>query len=112
MQEGLRGMGRPYEVLQAEFGGLIVTVLILTATLRPLGIMGAAIASFLGYGTVCLVLLVKTAKATSLSLSTLLCPSVAELHSAMGQLGRMTRDVIGLTLFKREDYLSKREGTA
>lgn len=98
LQEGLRGMGRPYAVLQAEFGGLIVTAAILAATLRPMGIMGAALASFLGYTTVCAILVLKTQQITNMSLSTLLCPNMAEIRLTFARLGTMARDAIALAL--------------
>src|SRR5262249_32295661 len=52
VQEAIRGFGRPYLVLRAELLGLVVTVMSLCLMLRPLGIVGAAIASLLGYSTV------------------------------------------------------------
>jgi antigen flippase len=101
LQEGLRGMGRPYAVLQAEFAGLIVTAIALAVTLRPMGIMGAAIASSLGYTTVCLVLLFKIQQATCLPLSTLLRPNVREIQSSLARLATMVRDISALALFKQ-----------
>jgi O-antigen/teichoic acid export membrane protein len=107
LQEGLRGMGRPYAVLQAEFGGLIVTAIMLAATLRPMGITGAAIASLLGYTTVCLILLAQTRHLTSLSLSTMLCPRMIDVQSGLAWLGAMVRGISGLAPFKQEDAPGK-----
>jgi O-antigen/teichoic acid export membrane protein len=81
LQEGLRGMGRPFAVLQAELAGLAVTALGLAAMLRPLGITGAAIASVLGYSTVTVVLV--------LSVRHYLGPSPSEL-----------------LIFRRSDFVS------
>jgi O-antigen/teichoic acid export membrane protein len=98
LQEGLRGMGRPYAVLQAEFGGFIITAIVLAATLRPLGIMGAAIASFLGYTTVCVILVFKTQRISNMSLSTLLRPNMSEVRLAFARLGTMARNAIAVAM--------------
>jgi O-antigen/teichoic acid export membrane protein len=86
LQEGLRGMGRPYAALQAESGGLIVTTIVLAVTLRRMGMMGAAIASLLGYTTVCLVLLFKMQQICRMSLSTFLCPNIGEIRSIFNRI--------------------------
>jgi len=86
LQEGLRGMGRPYAVLQAELGGLIVTLFALVVTLLPMGILGAAIASLLGYTTVCLILLFKMQQISRMSLSTFLCPNIGEIRSTFNRI--------------------------
>ena len=52
LEEGLRGLGRPALVLWAELTGLAVTVVALLVLLRPFGIVGAALASVLGYTAV------------------------------------------------------------
>jgi O-antigen/teichoic acid export membrane protein len=49
LEEGFRGLGRPGEVLRAEVMGLVVTGAALAVLLRPLGIVGAALASLVGY---------------------------------------------------------------
>jgi len=51
-EEALRGLGRPGLAATAEFAGLFVTVPALYLLLPRAGILGAAIASFLAYGTV------------------------------------------------------------
>jgi O-antigen/teichoic acid export membrane protein len=76
LQEGLRGMGRPYAALQAELAGLTVTVVALAAMLRPMGIIGAAIASLLGYSTVLAVLLMNVRRYADISLRELLFPQL------------------------------------
>jgi O-antigen/teichoic acid export membrane protein len=96
LQEGLRGMGRPYAVFHAELAGLLVTAVTLAAILRPMGIMGAAIASLLGYATVCAVLLFQARRITCIPIAALLCPSMPEIQSSLAGLGRMLRDIIGL----------------
>ena len=44
---GLRGSGCPVAVMRAEMAGLVVTAIALALMLRPMGIVGAAIASLL-----------------------------------------------------------------
>jgi O-antigen/teichoic acid export membrane protein len=103
LQEGLRGMDQPYAVLQAELGGLVVTAVILAVTLRSVGIMGAALASFFGYTMVGIVLIIKTQESTSLSLSTLLCPNLREIQTFLARLAMLASDITGFTFFKHED---------
>jgi antigen flippase len=86
LQEGLRGMGRPYSVLRAEMAGLVVTAIALVATLRPLGIMGASIASLLGYTTVLAVLLIDARRYGGVSMRELLLPGVKEIRLPIEQL--------------------------
>lgn len=59
VQEGFRGLGRPSEVLWSELAGLGVTAVSLLALLGPLNIMGAAIASLLGYSATLTILIVR-----------------------------------------------------
>lgn len=81
MEEGLRGLGHPTSVMWAEFGGLAVTAISLLILLRPLEIMGAAVASLLGYSAVTFFLLVRARRLTGHSPVALLCPTVSELAS-------------------------------
>jgi O-antigen/teichoic acid export membrane protein len=66
LQEGLRGIGKPYAVLQAELLGLAVTAIALATMLTPMGIMGASLASVLGYSTVTIILMLKICQNTRL----------------------------------------------
>jgi len=86
LQEGLRGMGRPYAALQAELAGLVTTAAALAAMLRPMGIMGAAVASLLGYSTVTVVLLRSARRYAGMSLTALVLPRMAELRSGLEML--------------------------
>ena len=52
LEDGLRGLGDPRAILRAELLGLIVTAAALALLLGPLGIIGAAIASVVGYAGV------------------------------------------------------------
>jgi O-antigen/teichoic acid export membrane protein len=63
LQDGFRGLGRPAEVLWSELIGLGATGLMLAVLLPPLGIVGAALASMVGYTTTVVVLLVRLRRA-------------------------------------------------
>jgi O-antigen/teichoic acid export membrane protein len=86
LQEGLRGMGRPYAVLRAELAGLAVTAVALIAMLRPMGIMGAAIASLLGYSTVSAVLLINAQRYSGMPIASFLLPRFGEIRLILGLL--------------------------
>jgi O-antigen/teichoic acid export membrane protein len=79
LEDGLRGLGAPKATMWSEFGGLIVTVLLLALLLKPLGIMGAAIASLVGYATVAIQLVSWTRQLTGCTFSALLFPRGSEL---------------------------------
>ncbi len=81
-EEGLRGLGRPTAVLWAESAGLGVTALFLWLLLPRLGLVGAALASFLGYVAVCIVSVAWIVKMTRVSLRTLLIPARSDVHAA------------------------------
>ena len=51
-EEALRGLGRPTIVLIAELVAALVTVAALPLLLHTYGILGAAVASLLGYSTI------------------------------------------------------------
>jgi O-antigen/teichoic acid export membrane protein len=55
-EDGLRGLGRPSAVLWAELAGVAVTAVALLTLLPRWGILGAALASLLGYSGVSAVL--------------------------------------------------------
>ncbi len=89
LEEGLRGLGRPALALWAELCGLAVTVIALMLLLRPLGIMGAAVASVLGYAAV-LVTLVRASRAlTHCAPTALLRPGWAEIEQVRRGSGRL-----------------------
>ena len=52
LEDGLRGLGDPRAILHAELLGLVVTAASLALLLGPLGIVGAAVASVVGYAAV------------------------------------------------------------
>jgi len=66
-------------VLWAELGGLVVTAIALLVLLRPLGIMGAALASVLGYAAVLVMLVGASRVLTQRPAMALLCPGRQEI---------------------------------
>jgi len=91
LEEGLRGLGRPAVCLWAETAGLGVTAVSLLLLLPALQIMGAAIASVLGYGTVTLVLVAFSTRLTGNSIVTLLWPERRDLEHIQHALRFATR---------------------
>jgi|GEM_PF-506010 O-antigen/teichoic acid export membrane protein len=91
LQESIRGWGRPYMVLRAELAGLITTTVCLALLLRPAGIVGAAIASLLGYLTVSAFLLEGARRITNVSVGEMLVPSLTELRSGLMRLAAAVR---------------------
>lgn len=91
LEEGLRGLGHPYVVLHAELAGLAVTGLSLVLTLRPLGIMGAAVSSLAGYSTVTVALFASARRHAGTSPALLLWPRADELKLGLRRLGYMLR---------------------
>lgn len=86
LAEGLRGFGAPSVPLYAELAGLVVTVVGLKTMLVPFGIMGAALASLLGYAAVGAVLLFGARRITGVSVAALTVPRVRELEAAGKQM--------------------------
>lgn len=90
-QEGLRGLGRPGLVLRSEALGLVVTLAALAVLLPSFAIMGAALASLVGYLTVAALVAVGGRGVTSLPIRHLLVPTRADLVGLLGRLRRSRR---------------------
>jgi Na+-driven multidrug efflux pump len=86
LEEGLRGLGYPAVALWAELGGLVVTAIALLTLLVPFGIMGAAIASVLGYSAVTCTLAVSTRKLTGCSFATLFQPNQRDIQQIRARI--------------------------
>jgi O-antigen/teichoic acid export membrane protein len=71
-EEGFRGLGDTPAVFWSELAGLAVTAILLAILLRPLGIMGAGIASVLGYSTTFCYLTFRACRRTDLLLKDML----------------------------------------
>lgn len=93
LQEGLRGLGRPYAVLRAELVGLAVTAVALIVMLWPLGIMGAALASLGGYAAVMAALLAEARSAIGASPAMLLVPHRNEINSRLRHFRTLVRSL-------------------
>jgi O-antigen/teichoic acid export membrane protein len=92
LQEGIRGLGQPYAVLRAETFGLAVTAIALTVMLRPLGIIGAAAASILGYLAVTFLLLASATRITGTSVLSLIVPSLEEIQHGVKRIIAATKE--------------------
>jgi O-antigen/teichoic acid export membrane protein len=80
-EEGLRGLGRPTIVLVAESVAAVVTLSSLPVLLHFFGIVGAAVASLLGYTTIAVFAASAISRSTQLPLRQLMVPSPAALKS-------------------------------
>ena len=82
-EEGLRGLGHPTIVLVAESVAAVVTIASLPVLLHFFGIMGAAVASLLGYTTIAVFAASAISRSTELRLHQLMVPSPAATKSTM-----------------------------
>jgi O-antigen/teichoic acid export membrane protein len=82
-EEGLRGLGRPTIVLVAESVAAVVTLASLPVLLHFFGIMGAAVASLLGYTTIAVFAASAISRSTHLPLHQLMVPTSAATKSLM-----------------------------
>ena len=74
LSEGMHGFGKPSVALLSECAGLVVTVVALALLLKPWGMIGASIASFLGYSGTMIAFLMLIRKFTGVGLGNLLLP--------------------------------------
>jgi O-antigen/teichoic acid export membrane protein len=91
IEEGMRGLGNPMAVLHAELAGLVVTGVSLYLLLRPMGIVGASLASMLGYSTVMATLMLRAWWLTGESPVSLLVPSRSEVYIGAKWLAMLVR---------------------
>jgi len=82
-EEGLRGLGRPTIVLVAESVAAGVTLASLPVLLHFFGIIGAAVASLLGYTTIAVFVASAISRSTHLRLHQLIVPTPAATKSMM-----------------------------
>ena len=86
LREGARGLGATKAVLLSEIGGVIAGVATLAVLLGPLGIVGAATASLVGYSVASLMLVTSIGQATGSSIGSLLLPRVRDVGMVWRQL--------------------------
>ena len=79
LEEGLRGLGRPSAVLWSEAAGLVATVVALALLLERWELMGAAVASVIGYLTVTVSLLLHARRVTGLPVADMAVPTGADI---------------------------------
>jgi Na+-driven multidrug efflux pump len=84
------GLGTPFLVSQAEIASLACTVAGLLLLLRPLGIVGAALASLVAYGVSFLLLATRLRQVHRLSLQAVLVPNANDAT----KLARRVRELI------------------
>lgn len=92
LEESTRGLGNPKAVLYAEIVGLFVTCLLLLLLLRPLGIIGAAISSLVGYSLITVTLVFLLKMETGCSLKELLIPTSEDVNLILNK----TKGLIGI----------------
>jgi O-antigen/teichoic acid export membrane protein len=80
-QEAVRGLGRPDLVLRSQLCGLAVTVASLALLLGPFGMVGAAVASLLGYLTITVALAISGARVTGLSIAAVIVPHRGDVRA-------------------------------
>lgn len=85
LRAGLRGLGYPGDVLWGELLGLAVTAVCLALLLKPLDLMGAAIASLASYFVVMIVLAQRVIRRTPLRCSDLLLPRASEVTATLSR---------------------------
>jgi O-antigen/teichoic acid export membrane protein len=90
IEEALRGLGRPLDPLRAQLLGAVVTVISLAFLLNRFGIMGAAVASLLGYSAVAVGALYQAQRAAHIPLTALLVPG----RSDVADLSRRVRSLL------------------
>jgi len=94
LEEGIRGLGDPAAVTWSEFGGLLVTAILLAMLLRPFGIIGAAIASLCAYSAVSVLLLFQARELTGICLTQLVMPTREELVRELGRIRSVIRAAV------------------
>ena len=88
-EEGLRGLGRPSSILVAEGMGAIVTILALPGLLMLDGILGAAVASLLGYTAVAVTASLLISRQTTYSVRSLLIPTCGDAKHLFLRIARL-----------------------
>ncbi len=91
LEEGLRGLGHTRTILWGESLGLIATAVGLALLLEPLQIVGAAIASFIGYGATMLALVFMLYRLTGRGPSFFLLPSTQDWRAIREQIHILTK---------------------
>lgn len=91
LEEGLRGLGLTASVFWGEAAGLTLTAASLLVLLRPLGILGAAVASIVGYTATAIYLLTSVNRRVGVTFADLMVPRLAELQLAWSRFQPFSR---------------------
>jgi O-antigen/teichoic acid export membrane protein len=86
-EAGLQGLGRPSVVLMAEGAAAVVTVATLPILLHISGILGAAVASLLGYSTVAVFAVVAVSRCTRQTIWSMVIPTWPVTRALVMQIG-------------------------
>lgn len=90
LRDGARGLGQTGAVLISEVFGVAVGILTLAVLIRPLGIVGAAIASVTGYSAATFWLVRTVQRATHSSIGMLFRPRLDDIRAAWIQVRAFT----------------------
>ncbi|MGO9059419.1 MAG: oligosaccharide flippase family protein [Candidatus Binataceae bacterium] len=96
VEDGFRGLGQPATVMYAEICGLIATGISLAVLLRPMRILGAAVASLLGYSTVTVVLLIFAKRKAGIRPTELLVPDSREISAGIRRVRLLWLDLMAV----------------
>jgi O-antigen/teichoic acid export membrane protein len=91
LEEVFRGLGKPAPILWAEGVGLAVTAAVLGFLLGPLGIMGAALASLLGYAATMISLLIQLSRISSISIAMIIWPTGEDVKIYMERIAFLVK---------------------
>jgi O-antigen/teichoic acid export membrane protein len=80
LEQGMQGLGESATILWCELGGFLVTGASLYWLLPTWGIIGAALASILAYGTICTLLLFQMKKKTARPLTFFVIPKLDDIR--------------------------------
>jgi O-antigen/teichoic acid export membrane protein len=86
LEDSIRGFGRPITIMWAELSGLVLTAVSLAVFLPVYGIVGAAIASVVGYSATLIYLLLMAKNLTGLRVSSFLRPQMADVKTLLDRL--------------------------
>jgi O-antigen/teichoic acid export membrane protein len=90
LREGARGLGATKAVLMSEIVGVLAGVALLAVLLGPLGIVGAALASLVGYSAASLMLVTAVGRATGSSIASLLLPRPDDVRALWRRAAKVT----------------------
>lgn len=94
LDQGLRGWGKSGTVLVAELIGLVVMGALLPQCLSSFSIMGASIATLIGYASTTLYLILQTHRETRIPIGRLLYPNTSEVLALRARFHALRHNLI------------------